>query len=306
MSENASMHFHSVIRKFRTFVLQNRDISLEEFLETYIDRQEKDLIRQILTLEISHRLKSPHLETVCIENYASFLNPSELEMVRQILKDAENNTDKSDSYAISSAKEDTNPSKKTERSINFESGQLINKRYEIKKRLGQGGMGNVFEAFDKKLHRSVAIKIPRFNSNAKTETLERFQREARSMARLSHPNLCKIYDVDQFDDFHFLSMELVFGETLHRFVKKNKTNLSWRITMARDLCLALDEAPFHRSCSPRLKAFQRHDRQETKPNTDRFRTGQRPKEHIRCVRNSHGSRCGNSSFYVARTSKGRW
>src|SRR5512140_2645829 len=87
--------------------------------------------------------------------------------------------------------------------------------YRIEAPLGQGGMGRVFRATDTRLHRSVAIKIPagRFS--------ERFEREARAIARLNHPHICTLYDAGP----DFLVMELVEGETLAARLLRGKLPL---------------------------------------------------------------------------------
>jgi serine/threonine protein kinase len=76
--------------------------------------------------------------------------------------------------------------------------------YRIESKLGEGGMGEVFRAVDTRLGRAVAIKTPREQFSA------RFEREARAIASLNHPNICTLYDVGP----NYLVMELVEGETL--------------------------------------------------------------------------------------------
>lgn len=86
--------------------------------------------------------------------------------------------------------------------------------YEIVTRLGAGGMGEVYQARDLKLCRMIALKVlPRdFASDA--ERLARFQREARLIAALNHPNIVTVFSVEEVEGSHFLTMELVAGETL--------------------------------------------------------------------------------------------
>ncbi len=98
-------------------------------------------------------------------------------------------------------------------------GQSIS-HYRILRRLGAGGMGEVFEAEDTDLHRKVAVKILPQNLAAKPETLERFKREARALAALNHPNIVTIYSVEQADSTHFLTMELVEGRPLSELIPK--------------------------------------------------------------------------------------
>ena len=96
-------------------------------------------------------------------------------------------------------------------------GQTIS-RYRILRRLGAGGMGEVYEAEDTELRRKVAVKILPKHLAAKPETLDRFKREARAVAALNHPNIVTIHSVEQSGETHFLSMELVEGRPLNELI----------------------------------------------------------------------------------------
>jgi serine/threonine protein kinase len=87
-------------------------------------------------------------------------------------------------------------------------------RYRLQRRVGGGGMGAVWEAYDQELDRPVAIKIPDRSLAADESFVERFRREARSAGRLSHPNVAQVYDYGMDDGQPYLVMELVPGETL--------------------------------------------------------------------------------------------
>ena len=86
--------------------------------------------------------------------------------------------------------------------------------YQVQALLGVGGMGEVYQAHDPKLRRDVAIKIlpPAFTSHP--DRLARFEREARMLASVNHPNICGIYGIEEADGVRFLILELVEGETL--------------------------------------------------------------------------------------------
>src|ERR1041385_6255270 len=94
---------------------------------------------------------------------------------------------------------------------------MIGKRiahYEIVERLGAGGMGEVYLAQDTRLGRSVALKVlPDIFANDE-ERVARFEREARVLASLNHPNIAVLHGLERADDKQFLVMELVEGETL--------------------------------------------------------------------------------------------
>ena len=87
-------------------------------------------------------------------------------------------------------------------------------RYRVTRVLGQGGMGVVYAAHDDRLDRPVAIKVIRAEALADDRARERFRREARAAARVSHPHICPLYEFDEADGQPFLVMELLDGEPL--------------------------------------------------------------------------------------------
>ncbi len=97
----------------------------------------------------------------------------------------------------------------------FEPSQQFG-RYRIVKKLGEGGMGAVYEAEDMVLGRRVALKVPRFDPDDDIKVIERFHREARIAAAIHHPNLCPVFDVGEVDGTHFLTMPLLDGTPLSR------------------------------------------------------------------------------------------
>src|SRR5215467_80264 len=86
--------------------------------------------------------------------------------------------------------------------------------YEIRSLLGAGGMGEVYQASDSKLRRDVAIKVLPSAFVNNSERLFRFQREARMLAALNHPNIATVYGLEQEGGTQFLVMELIVGQTL--------------------------------------------------------------------------------------------
>ncbi|HQP44208.1 MAG TPA: serine/threonine-protein kinase, partial [Thermoanaerobaculales bacterium] len=86
--------------------------------------------------------------------------------------------------------------------------------YEIRERLGRGGMGEVFRAFDTRLEREVAVKLIPPEVASDPERIARFEREARALAALQHQNIATIYGFEQAAGCRFLVMELVDGESL--------------------------------------------------------------------------------------------
>ena len=104
--------------------------------------------------------------------------------------------------------------------------------YKIEVLLGQGGMGQVFRAIDTRLGRSVAIKI------SQEEFTDRFEREARAIAALNHPNICTLHDVGP----NYLVMELVEGETLAARLKRGKISIEQTIHYGAQIASALSAA----------------------------------------------------------------
>lgn len=109
--------------------------------------------------------------------------------------------------------------------ISLKTGQVVADRYEITCFIGRGGMGEVYAATDKLLHEQVALKIIRPDIAADEQTAERFKREIQLARKVSHPNVCRIFDIGRETSstavegsdsatFLFLTMELIDGETL--------------------------------------------------------------------------------------------
>src|SRR5689334_6223626 len=114
--------------------------------------------------------------------------------------------------------------------------------YEITSHLGSGGMGDVYQATDMKLGRSVAIKFLPEAFSHDTERVTRFQREARVLASLNHSNIAGIYGVEEVDDRHFLVMELVSGETLADRIKRGAIAIEEALSIGKQIAEAVEEA----------------------------------------------------------------
>ncbi len=93
-------------------------------------------------------------------------------------------------------------------------------KYKVLERVGTGGMGQVFLCEHKLMRRRVAVKVLPAAKAQDASSLDRFQREARAVAALDHPNIVRAYDIDQDDGLHFLVMEYVDGTSLHDLVRK--------------------------------------------------------------------------------------
>ncbi len=98
--------------------------------------------------------------------------------------------------------------------------------YKIMELVGAGGMGRVYRARDTRLDRDVALKILPAESARDPEFRQRFEREAKAVAALQHPNIVTIYSIEESDGVHFLTMELVEGKTLSEIIPSDGFPLS--------------------------------------------------------------------------------
>lgn len=117
--------------------------------------------------------------------------------------------------------------------------------YQILGLLGAGGMGEVYRARDTRLNRSVAIKVLPRHLSERTELRERFEREARAIASLSHPHICALHDIGSQEGLSFLVMEYLEGETLGQRMKKGPLPVPDVLRLATQIAGALDQAHRH-------------------------------------------------------------
>jgi serine/threonine protein kinase/Tfp pilus assembly protein PilF len=117
--------------------------------------------------------------------------------------------------------------------------------YRIIKKLGAGGMGEVYLALDTKLDRKVAIKVLQPDSLADASLKKRLLKEAQAAAKLDHPNICAVYDVNEADSFTFIVMQYIEGETLGEKMLLQPLELSTALAIAEQAAEALAEAHRH-------------------------------------------------------------
>ena len=115
-------------------------------------------------------------------------------------------------------------------------------RYEIIEPLGSGGMGAVFRAADTDLRRDVAVKVLREDLAGDAERVSRFQREARALAVLNHPNICTIYEIGEQDGRVFIAMEFIEGMTLRQRMTGKPLDLETALSLSIEIADALDAA----------------------------------------------------------------
>src|SRR5436190_7248852 len=114
--------------------------------------------------------------------------------------------------------------------------------YQITSHLGSGGMGEVYQATDSKLGRPVAIKLLPEAFARDADRVARFDREARLLASLNHPNIAAIYGLEDSSERQFLVMELVEGETLVERMRRGPISVDESLGIAKQICDALEAA----------------------------------------------------------------
>ena len=130
-------------------------------------------------------------------------------------------------------------------------GDILDGRYQIVSKIGQGGMAAVYRARDLKLERDVAIKLLKREYSQDAEFIERFKNEARSAAKLSHSNIVAAYDIVNSGDMHYIVMELVEGITLRDYIARkgrlsNKETIGIALQTAEGLSEAHKNGIIHR------------------------------------------------------------
>ncbi len=114
--------------------------------------------------------------------------------------------------------------------------------YEVVAPLGAGGMGEVYRAKDTRLDREVAIKVLPSHLTANRELKQRLEREAKAISKLSHPNICTLYDIGNENGVDFLVMEYLEGETLAQRLSRGPMPLADMLRYAAEIASALDKA----------------------------------------------------------------
>ncbi|NTU79432.1 MAG: Stk1 family PASTA domain-containing Ser/Thr kinase [Chloroflexales bacterium] len=133
--------------------------------------------------------------------------------------------------------------------------KVLNERYELERKVGEGGMARIYAGRDLRLNRRVAIKIPHLHFRGEPDFLERFRHEAQAAAMLSHPNIVDVYDVGQDGDVHYIVMEYVEGTDLKTIINREAPLAIERAVglaeqIARGLQAAHQAGMVHRDIKP--------------------------------------------------------
>ena len=125
-------------------------------------------------------------------------------------------------------------------------GKMLDNRYEILEKIGNGGMATVYKAKCHVLNRYVAIKILKDEFTTDSEFIKKFKTEAQSAASLTHPNIVSIYDVCNEDNLYYIVMELIQGKTLKDIIIEDGIlSWKWSVNIATQIASALDAAHKH-------------------------------------------------------------
>ncbi len=126
--------------------------------------------------------------------------------------------------------------------------------FKVIEKIGEGGMGEVYRAEDTNLSRDVAIKVLPEQFTQDPQRLARFEREAKLLASLNHPNIAAIHSFEHSDDIHFLVLELVPGETLAERVAKGPVPVEEALEICRQIAEGMEAAHekgvIHRDLKP--------------------------------------------------------
>jgi len=127
-------------------------------------------------------------------------------------------------------------------------------RYEIRSKIGEGGMGEVYRARDEKLSRDVAIKVLPTDLSTNSDRLHRFEQEAQAVGALNHPNILAVYDVGMHNDAPYVVSELLEGETLREILDQRslatRKAIDYSVELANGLAAAHDKGIVHRDLKP--------------------------------------------------------
>jgi serine/threonine protein kinase/Tfp pilus assembly protein PilF len=125
----------------------------------------------------------------------------------------------------------------------LDTGVIFADRYQIIQELGRGGMGRVYRVFDKKIKEEVALKLLKPEITSDEKTIERFSNELKFARKIVHKNVCRMFDLNDMQGTHYISMEYVSGEDLKRIIRKKGTLAEGKsIAIAKQICNGLAEA----------------------------------------------------------------
>ncbi|MBN1223106.1 MAG: protein kinase, partial [Candidatus Aminicenantes bacterium] len=122
-------------------------------------------------------------------------------------------------------------------------GSLFAGRYEVIEEIGRGGMGAVFRVVDKKINEEVALKVLKPEISSDGQTIERFKNELKLARKITHKNVCRMYDLNEAEGVPYITMEFVAGEDLKSLIgRAGRLSIEKAVSIARQICEGLIEA----------------------------------------------------------------
>ncbi len=134
-------------------------------------------------------------------------------------------------------------------------GSTFAGRYQVIEELGKGGMGSIYKVLDKKVNEKIALKLINMETASDPSTIDRFSNELKLARKVSHRNICRMYDLSEEQGTHYITMEFVPGEDLkNSIIRMGPLNSGKAISIAKQLCKGLAEAHksgvIHRDLKP--------------------------------------------------------
>lgn len=127
----------------------------------------------------------------------------------------------------------------------LEIGWVVSDRYEIRSRLGAGGMGAVWRAYDREMQEEIALKVLSAAAVDGAGMIDRLRREARIARKIAHPNVCKVFDYGEADGTHFITMELIEGRTLRALLGAGRVDTDQALAIVEQLAAGLGAVHAH-------------------------------------------------------------
>ncbi len=172
----------------------------------------------------------------------------------------------------------------------FLPGTLLGGRYRILALLGRGGMGEVYRAMDLTLGQSVALKFLPEEACRNQRLLERFHGEVRVARLVSHPNVCRVYDIGEIEGMPFISMEYVDGEDLASLLTRiGRLPADKAVETAPQALRRPGRGPRSRRDPSRPQAAEHHDQQARRSGHHGFRTGRHRQRDLRGAEARNGT-----------------
>jgi hypothetical protein len=208
----------SICDEFEAALKSGKRIRIESFTDRARSASSKTrMLQALLEIELEHILKDrvPHEDEYLVRF------PEDIACVRKAFEVFRERYPQRFATTLSQGEGETYISSPNRQLANVKL-PLTFGRYVLQERLGAGGMGQVFRAYDNELRRDVALKLPLLDSDDPNQ-IERFRGEARTAATIEHPGVCQIYDIGELDGQQYITMKLVDGKSLSDLMKEGKT-----------------------------------------------------------------------------------